>query len=504
MSVFGARRRGLPTAAGPRGARLQAISTAALPRALVGVALSLTAAGVVADGALQQTLLIIAGVAAAMIPVAAALARGRVEPFDVGVAVAFAYLVLFPLRAAVVLLGWDAATNQRALMAGNTVVRDALVAVALGLVAGGIGYAVPLGARLGARVRFPSSPVAEQPSAVLAAVLFVFGTAAQSLILVASRNPDVPLIGGRGSGLVSSTSVLMLVGLCLLARRAALSRTRADCAWVATATLAGAAVGIIGQYKEVVLLSLLAPLVMAYFTTGRGIGLRWIALCGAIAVFVVFPLVTVWRQVSTTAGTENPIIVASKLPGHYLDHDLLTGGERRLEITDLLTEPLATTSHRLYGYDSMALVVRATPSQIPYRLGATMEGLWTGMVPRILWPDKPNIGIGFWFASHYWGTPPGVLEVPQTVTHPGELYIDFGLPGVIVGMALLGLWYRFAYAALRPAESGTAAVLYTVLLLTVVSVDRDLPLVYVTLLQRMIVVALLLTVLSWVARLRSA
>jgi hypothetical protein len=243
---------------------------------------------------------------------------------------------------------------------------------------------------------------------------------------------------------------------------------------------------------------------MGYFTTGRGVRLRWLVLLAAVGVFVVFPVVTAWRQVSTAAGTENPVTIASKLPGHYLDHDLVTGGERRLGVSDLLTEPLAATSHRLYGYDSMALVVRYTPSQIPYRLGATLEGLWTGVVPRIVWPDKPNIGIGYWFASRYWGTPAGVLEVPQTVTHPGELYIDFGLIGVIVGMALLGLWYRFAFAALRPSESGTAAVLYTILLLTVVSVDRDLPLVYVTLLQRMVAVALLLTALAWWARWREA
>jgi len=501
MSALGARLRAVPAAAAPR---LREKPTALLPAALVAAALALTAVGVAAHGVLQQTLLIIAAATAVMIPVAAARGRGRVEPLEVGIAVAMAYLVLFPLRAAVVLLGWDDAANQGVLTAGDAVVRDALVAVALGLVAGGIGYAVPLGARLGARVRIAPVAAAEQPAAVLAAILFVIGAAAQSLILAAANHPDVPLVGGRGSGLVSSSSVLMLVGLCLLTRRAALSRSRADVAWVVAATLAGAAVGFVGQFKEVVLLSLLAPLIMAHFTIGRGIRLRWLALALAVGVFVVFPVVTAWRQVSTAAGTDNPVTVASKLPAHYLHHDLLTGGERRLRTGDLVTEPLATTSHRLYGFDSMTLVVRHTPSQIPYRLGATMEGLWTGVVPRILWPDKPNIGIGYWFAVHYWGTPAGVEQVPQTVTHPGELYIDFGLIGVIVGMALLGLWYRLAYAALRPAESGTAAVVYTILLLTVVSVDRDLPLVYVTLLQRMVVVGLLLTALALLGRLRRA
>lgn len=500
------------------GARLRASAAVALigvrprsapatwswPAGLAFVALALTAAGTVADGALQQGVLIAAAVAAAMIPIAAALARGRIDPFEVGVAVALAYLLLFPLRAAVVLLGWDTGATYGTATASDPVIRDALVAVALGLVGGGIAYVVPLGARLGARVRIPSTRTAEQPSVAVAAGLFVVGAAAQSLVLAASRNPDLPLIGGRGSGLVSSASVLMLVGICLLTRRAALSRARADVVWVAFAVLAGAVVGVIGQFKEVVLLSLLAPLVMAHFSSEHGIRLRWLLVAAALGVFVVFPLVTTWRHVSTSVGTSNPVVVAAKVPARYFNHDLRSGAERPFNPVDAVTEPLVVTSRRLYGFDSMTLAVRYTPSQIPHRLGATLEGLWVGAVPRLLWPEKPTIGIGYWFAVHYWGTPPGVTEVPQTVTHPGELYIDFGLVGVIVGMALLGLWYRFAYTALRPAESGTAALLYTVVLLTVVSVDRDLPLVYVTLLQRMVAVVLLLVALAFVARLREA
>lgn len=503
MSAVGARLRAFPTArsvgADPLPARVYR-----WPALLVVVALTFVVAGEVTDGAMQQTLLIIGSATAAMIPVVWAIACGRLDPFELGVAVALAYLVLFPVRASVVLLGWDAGTNRGTITASDPVVRDTLVAITLGLVAAGIGYIAPLGRRLGELIRIPAAQTVEQPSVALGGTLFVFGAAAQGLILAASRNPALPLIGGRGSGLVSSSSVLMLVGLCLLTRRALLSRRRADFAWLAAAMLTGAAVGVGGQFKEVVIVSLLAPLVMAHFTVTRGLRMRWLVVTGVLAVFVIFPLVTSWRQASGLAGSENPVTVLAKLPSHYLHHDLLTGGERRLGPLDAITEPLAVTSRRLYGFDSLTLAVRYTPSQITYRRGATLEGLWTGVVPRILWPSKPTIGIGYWFAVHYWGTPPDVKQVPQTVTHPGELYIDFGVAGIIIGMALLGLWYRFAFSALRPRETGTAAMLYTILLLTVVSVDRDLPLVYVTLLQRLVVVGLLLLALSWLARWRGA
>jgi hypothetical protein len=142
-----------------------------------------------------------------------------------------------------------------------------------------------------------------------------------------------------------------------------------------------------------------------------------------------------------------------------------------------------------------------TPKEIPFQHGATLRNLASGLVPRVLWPDKPTVGIGYWFAQSYWGTPAGVREVPQSVTHLGELWIDFGWAGVAVGMAILGVWYRFLYSALRPRESGTGAILYVIALLTVLPVDRDFPLVYITLIQRLAFVALLFGAVALIGRL---
>jgi hypothetical protein len=213
-------------------------------------------------------------------------------------------------------------------------------------------------------------------------------------------------------------------------------------------------------------------------------------------LFLVFVVVQIARLASERIHSSNPISVARALPSQAIYREWLTGAPRPFRPWTPVKEAPVVLSHRLYGFDSMTLAVSRTPRTIPFQHGATLENFAQGLVPRIVWAGKPTIGIGFWFAVNYWGAERGVPTVPQSVTHPAELWIDFGWWGVLIGLALLGVWYRFAYAALRPRESGTGAVVYTVVFLTVIVVDRDIPLVYVTLVQRLAVVALVVAALE--------
>jgi hypothetical protein len=260
------------------------------------------------------------------------------------------------------------------------------------------------------------------------------------------------------------------------------------------------AVGLGGAFKEIAILGILVPLLMWHLTRPRGVSVRWFAAATVAVVFLIFPFVSLWRAASDRIDSADPRDVVVELPHQTLDRDWVTGGPHSLEATDALTSPLALTSHRLYGFDSMVLLVRYTPSEVPHQDGATLLNLAAGLVPRIFWADKPNIGIGYWFGESYWGTPEGVPVVAQAITHPGELYVDFGVVGVIVGMAILGLWYRLAWEALRPRASAAAALIYTIVFATVVVVDRDLPLVYITLVQRLAVVGLFLGALALIGR----
>jgi hypothetical protein len=74
--------------------------------------------------------------------------------------------------------------------------------------------------------------------------------------------------------------------------------------------------------------------------------------------------------------------------------------------------------------------------------GAT---LWPGFlwfIPRAIWPTKPTLSIGGWYALTVLGWPEG----PQAaVTVPGDLYLNFGMLGVFGGMLGYGLLLRLLY-----------------------------------------------------------
>ena len=75
--------------------------------------------------------------------------------------------------------------------------------------------------------------------------------------------------------------------------------------------------------------------------------------------------------------------------------------------------------------------------------GAT---LWPGFlwfIPRAIWPAKPVLSIGGWYAVTVLGWPPFGGEA--AVTLPGDLYLNFGIAGVFGGMLAYGLVLRLLY-----------------------------------------------------------
>lgn len=82
--------------------------------------------------------------------------------------------------------------------------------------------------------------------------------------------------------------------------------------------------------------------------------------------------------------------------------------------------------------------------------GSTLEYLGFAFVPRFLWPAKPKIAKGAWFAYRIGQAivrPDGTYGNSINMTVPGELYLNFGWGGVVVGSYLFGVLLALFWSA---------------------------------------------------------
>jgi hypothetical protein len=103
-----------------------------------------------------------------------------------------------------------------------------------------------------------------------------------------------------------------------------------------------------------------------------------------------------------------------------------------------------------------------------FQNGSSMAYVGYALVPRILWPSKPNVTRGAWFAYYI-----GFAESEETatvtlgLTAAGELYWNFGIPAVVIGMFLIGamLGRLWRMAGDNPLDDPVRMLLYVMVML---------------------------------------
>ena len=86
----------------------------------------------------------------------------------------------------------------------------------------------------------------------------------------------------------------------------------------------------------------------------------------------------------------------------------------------------------------MAATLDHTPARQPFANGETLLDGFIALVPRILWPEKPFALGGSAFMSRYTGIRFDG-DVSISTNYLFEFYVNFGLPGVTIGMFFLGI-----------------------------------------------------------------
>jgi oligosaccharide repeat unit polymerase len=127
--------------------------------------------------------------------------------------------------------------------------------------------------------------------------------------------------------------------------------------------------------------------------------------------------------------------------------------------TDLWNDVSLLFFGRFTGIETVTLVIHRTVDVLPSLGLDSAQYLLTGFIPRSIWPDKIVPLQGF-LQTVYQRT-----DVGANTTLIGELYFDFRLPGVAVGLYIVGQFCRVCYEFIRIHRGRSAIMLYSVTLM---------------------------------------
>ena len=216
-------------------------------------------------------------------------------------------------------------------------------------------------------------------------------------------------------------------------------------------------VGWVVDTKEV---ALAAPLVIILTRTvclGK-LPIRW-ALGALLGLVLIFPIMTAKRVIMTE---DLGLTVKGALPrtAELLWRSIQEQTEIR---TGKYTQNAQTFAERSSLKPSVDLIVRNVGVSHPYRMGSTLEPMLSTFVPRFLWTDTRPANSAQTFNREF-----HVSEDPDTyisMSFLGEWYWNFGLAGVIFGMALTGAAFGTVACKCDPA-SGTSLTRVLVVIVT--------------------------------------
>lgn len=231
-------------------------------------------------------------------------------------------------------------------------------------------------------------------------------------------------------------------------------------------------------------------LVLAYWASARkrllsAAGVAVVALALASAVYPVFAssrgtimmmlvrAVVVWICLR---GEPRPRSVAAVVALGFLVISPMLALRRGASDLSALGEELspagivdATVGGRHFlDLSKTAHVMEAMSDRLEYQYGKTLVTWVVAPVPRELWPQKPPVNIGKFLGPELFGSSSGSGVPPGIVA---ELYMNFGLAGVLVGLLGFGALLRLVYASLRPFLASPAVVLIYALLSTRLAID---------------------------------
>ncbi|GAC1493838.1 MAG: hypothetical protein NVS1B5_19160 [Gemmatimonadaceae bacterium] len=174
---------------------------------------------------------------------------------------------------------------------------------------------------------------------------------------------------------------------------------------------------------------------VAIWIGGARVRVWWVACgFGCVAGFAVIRgVITDYREAVATPPGVHGNVESAGLLLKMIVNDVDAHG-----VSAAVSRGADAVAGRSNNLDLFADVIRRTPESVPYWDGVTYASLVGAVVPRAIWPDKPEKTLGQDFGHRY-----GYLADDDKATSFNfpiliEFYANYGAFGVILGMALAG------------------------------------------------------------------
>jgi hypothetical protein len=192
------------------------------------------------------------------------------------------------------------------------------------------------------------------------------------------------------------------------------------------------ALGFVSGMKAGVALPVVAATLGYLYARGR-LPIKTLVISFLVFLFLI-PGFQYYRVLLSGSGER----VDSPVEALGFSRDAVEETVRSPQISERVTIGFDLLVGRLDELRAFAVIYWKTPDPVPYELGKNYYGAPVyNIIPRILWPTKPQIGtIGGATAEDYYGITGGT-SITRTIL--GDFYANFGTAGVIGGMLIFGV-----------------------------------------------------------------
>ncbi|MEZ4218750.1 MAG: hypothetical protein R3E88_19925 [Myxococcota bacterium] len=311
------------------------------------------------------------------------------------------------------------------------------------------GFALPLGKVAAAVLPSPRYDWGYANTLLIAVLMIAFGW----LIFLLGQFGLLPR--DLGTGFLGTLSSSYYLGNGMLVIAALRHRSRAAVLLLLVMLPPSMGFAFFTGSKKLVLAPL-ATIALAHIVTTRRVRISWF-LGGLVAITFLYPIAQFYRDV-VQVGNQLGAVEVLRNPGRAIG--LLSAFVSSVDWGEYLLAGLNATSSRMSALGILSVIVRDTPDAVPFQGGWTVGLVFISYIPRIVWPDKPITTIGQWVTDNYGAGP--IVTSQTGPSQVGELFFNFGWPGIILGMLVIGMLFRLMSEMVFRPNAPTVALITAV------------------------------------------